>query len=283
MNETEIACRWSDRLAEVLLRGMSREDLSKLRQAADLTSCPSPITAGDAECHGLVERSRANESLQLAIMQRWRQLNAEMVAAVGHLPLDGCSAEQCEAMLGHFGAENVLLELITDEPHDDGTLTQWAIENFPHENSRRTLTAILQRWFDADHDQAEWAHQTGPQRRIVIFGGHHRDENKMNERMFDNSRFDVRWKQCDKSRGTPDDKLLHEALTTADAAIVVISMVSHNVMIIVRRYAKKHGIAFRTVTKATDAQLQAVLDELFPAEQPAAATINEQSDDEITK
>ncbi len=265
--ELPVSIRWSDHLAHALVRGMSGEDVLAILDAAERKSSLIGTASEDAPRNELISQSREDEPLQLAIMQRWRQANAALVAAVEHVPIDGCSAEQCEAMLDHFGVDNVLLELVTDEPHDDGMLINWVIDNVASENSRRRLATILQQWFDIGADEPDSIQFPGPTARIVIFGGHHRDENKMNERLFDNSRFDVRWKQCEKSRGTPDDKTLHEAMASADAAIVVTSMVSHNVMIIVRRFAKKQGIAFRTVIKATDSQLQAVLDELFPEEQ----------------
>ena len=50
----------------------------------------------------------------------------------------------------------------------------------------------------------------------------------------------------------------------ADAVILVTSMVSHNIMRIVKRYVQEHDIPWMVVNKATDAQLKSALGALFP-------------------
>ena len=86
----------------------------------------------------------------------------------------------------------------------------------------------------------------------------------MNRRLFEGSPFVVRWKPCEKNQGSPDDKDLIAAMAHAHAVILVTTMVSHNIMRIVKRFAQENGIPLKIVTKATDLQLRYALSELFP-------------------
>ena len=100
--------------------------------------------------------------------------------------------------------------------------------------------------------------------RVVIFGGHVRDERKMTRRLFERSPFEIRWKPFEKGARNPDARELEDAVSHAEAVLLVTSMVSHNIMRIVKRLTQQAGIPFRAITKATDTQLKSVLAELFP-------------------
>ena len=66
--------------------------------------------------------------------------------------------------------------------------------------------------------------------RVVIFGGHVRDPIKMTERLFQSSAFEMRWKPFEKGAAVPSVKTISEAMTSADAVLLVTTMVSHNII-----------------------------------------------------
>ena len=167
------------------------------------------------------------------------------------------SAEQRRAIIGQFGHEQLLLELVT-EPHEDGhELAKWFVATFPDEAIRRQMSTFLDRVFENEANAPRIP--PGTVANVVIFGGHPQDASKM-ERHFVNSRFHVRWEICDK---TSDNKTILDAMTSANLVILVTSMVSHNVMLAARRHAHKLGIDFCTVAKATETQLGKVLRDYF--------------------
>jgi hypothetical protein len=154
------------------------------------------------------------------------------------------------------------LELITDE-HDDGwELARWVVENVESPARRNELASILDEW-SSFGDQVEGAPALQASGRVVIFGGHTRDPKKMTRRLFEGSDLEVRWKTCSKGQGDPREDDIREWMAYADAVVVIIGMVSHNVMKAVKLYAQKNHIPFITVEKATENRLRTVLNELF--------------------
>jgi len=248
---------WSDALGRRLLIPLPREALVELfRHVSD--------TAGEDEIsrtqrfRRILTAARDTPEIRRAIMAAWRQQHGAIVAAAELVPIEG-SQEQCERLLRAFRGEEVLLELITD-PRDDGwQLAEWVIDNLPSPSARRELRAVLD-----DLSVPDAPTVAGTVVRVVVFGGHPRDASKMSRRMFDQSPCDVRWRPCEKSQGSPDDKDLHDAMCGADAVILVSGMVSHNIMHIVKRYVQAHKVPWKAVSKATDPQLRSALSELFP-------------------
>jgi hypothetical protein len=76
-----------------------------------------------------------------------------------------------------FAADEILLELITDDQVDGWALAQWTVENVQSEVLRRELGELLRRW-SGEADRPIEPTQVVARRRIVIFGGHQRDESK---------------------------------------------------------------------------------------------------------
>ena len=176
----------------------------------------------------LFEQTRTCETLQRELMQAWRRSNSKVVAAGDHVSIDG-SSEQCEALLSQFDPRQILLELITDE-HDDGwELARWVVDNVESQARRKEFASILDEW-SASEDEDGREPSLRASGRVIIFGGHTRDPKMMTRRLFEGTDIEVRWKTCDKGQGDPRDDEIREWMAYADAAIVVTSMVSHNVM-----------------------------------------------------
>jgi hypothetical protein len=257
---------WSAELASDLLRSLPEDAIDGLLgpHAAGWHASQAGEKAERERHQQLIARSLDEAVLQRAIQQAWRQQHFDLVAAAQFISIDG-PAEQCESLLSQFAADEILLELITDDQVDGWALAQWTVENVQSELLRRELGELLRRW-SGETDRLTKPTQVVTRRRIVIFGGHQRDESKMNRRLFEDSLFDVRWKPCEKTQGKPNDKDLIDAMAHADAVILVTSMVSHNIMGTVKRYTGENNIPLRMVGKATDLQLRNVLEELYPEE-----------------
>ncbi len=247
---------WCDTLAFDLLSSLPNDELAELSAVI----AGQKLHARSEAVRLLRQESRENALLQLAIARAWRRANSDVVAAAQLMPIDG-SVEPCDAMLHQFGADNVLLELITDEGEDGWALAEWVVNGVASETVRKKLEAILARWSTPSKHLVV---DSTAKFRIVIFGGHARDECKMTRRLFADLPFEVRWKQFEKSLGSPDIRALDQALASADAVLLVTTMVSHNIMRNVKRLTQKKGIPFRTISKATETQLRPALFELFP-------------------
>jgi hypothetical protein len=205
-----------------------------------------------------MERAREDVALRHATMRAWREAHGEVVAAAQMIHLAaGEDSAQADALLAHFAAEDVLLELVTDE-HDDGwQLAAEFVEQVSGEPVRERLRMLLAGW-------AADVPRTDQSLRVVIFGGHPRDETRLAP-LFAGGPFELRWRIWEKRQGdSVDTRLVTDALTSADAAIIVTGMASHNIMELVRRFAKKRELPWTCIEKATDTQLKAALNELFP-------------------
>jgi hypothetical protein len=248
---------WSDQLAKRLLAALPNEQLKQLPRAtvSDQVDSHFPKSGRD----DLVIQCRDNPALRREIIRAWRSAHSELIEAAQSVSIE-TSPENCDWMIKKFGAENVLIELITDE-YVGWQIAEWVIDCLPA-SYREQLEAIYDEL--ASDLGPPWAAGAEPGIRIVIFGGHARDESKMSRLVFQNSPFTVRWKLCDTSQGSPDERELTDAMAHADGVLVVTSMVSHVIMQTVKRIANDHGIPWRTVAKATATQLRRALSELFP-------------------
>lgn len=254
---------WSDILARELLSSLREEDLvDLLRHAEDQPEATVP-TNHDMRSM-IAEASRRDADLQLEIMRTWRRAHAEVVDSLRLIPIDG-PAERCDAILRQFTPQDVLLELITDQDGGGWELAKWVVGNVKPETVRRDLATILGSWSKENDKSAAPTASASPAVRVVIFGGHVRDKNKMNERLFNRSQFEVRWKPFEKGAEIATLKSIYEAMNDADAVLIVTTMVSHNIMQMVKRVARENEVPFRVIAKATDVHLNTALGELFPA------------------
>lgn len=191
------------------------------------------------------------------LANRWRSAHEDLVDAVEFIRrVESEPANQCERLLTRFSPRDVLLELLTYE-YEDGF--QLAVDFVDHVG-RSDLQAAL----DELLDDASLEGTAAPlQRRVVIFGGHPRDESKAARNVAAEGGFELRWKPCDPSQGSPDARVLSEQVVGADGVLIVTSLVSHNVMNVVKRSAERHGVRWLCIEKATDQQLRRGLNDLF--------------------
>jgi hypothetical protein len=212
--------------------------------------------------HEVVRRAADDLEVRIALCRAWRVAHEEIVAAArmaAEAAADVTAA--CAMLLESFVAEQVVLEMVTDESDAGWPLFYEYVELLESEPLRRQLLEVAAR-LHADPP----ACTTRP-RRVVVFGGHPRDESKLRRRLLADGSFDVRWKTCEKSHGDLDDVTLSEALCGADAVVIITSLVSHNLMRSVRRLADSLAIPWRCISKATELQLGRVLEQL--CSQPA--------------
>jgi hypothetical protein len=193
-------------------------------------------------------------------MRAWRLANPEVAAATEQAWTEGAAAA-CARMCQAFDGEDVLLALLTDEFDDGWELAAAFVDRVPGDGQRLALRAALRHLAGDPCGAAR-------RPRVVILGGHPRDESKLARRLFGAGPFEVRWKTFEKRQGSPPvQKLLVNTLRHADGAIIVTGLASHVLVYLVKEWAPRCGIPWRCVTKATDRQLLAALKELFPEAQ----------------
>ncbi|MCS6861269.1 MAG: DUF2325 domain-containing protein [Abditibacteriales bacterium] len=245
---------WSDALGQRLLAALSAQDLAArwgMEESDNNGSAPPSVARLRGE---LLSWARADAEVQRWLMSVWREMHADVVNVVRQADIEDLAA-QYDRLLAQFDPEDILLALISDE-HDNGwELADWFIGSVRSDAQRRRLQKIMRRWREPDRA----AHSRRV--RVVIFGGHPRDESKMTRRLFERSAVEVIWKICDKKQRF---EVLDDALRHADAVLIVTSQVSHTLMEGVKRCANLYRVPWRCIHKATDNQLKAALRELFP-------------------
>lgn len=191
------------------------------------------------------------------LMDTWRDAHAELCQLMSDFPLK-CAPEKLIASCERFGEAAVLLEMITD-PHDDGwELARWTVRHLPPSPVRAEMDRLLASWFPGQENSQESKRDL----RIVIFGGHPRDESKFQDHHFDAANVTFVWNTFEKGRGTPDRRTIDQSMQTAEAVVVVTKLVSHNVMQMVKRSASAMDVPFCCIDKATASQLEHAIREI---------------------
>lgn len=244
---------WSDALALAILDAIGRHALRELFEG-ELRNV-APTSPSDLRKELLV-RSRRSRTCRRRLMQRWRLHHESVVLAVDFVETFG-SSDQYQALLNRFGPADVLLSMITAD-EEGWELARWFVECLPYEQPRNVLRTVM----------AQWCEPTGQEAlardiRIVIFGGHPRDESRLARQLFRDNRFAVQWR-AEEKRGWEVDRVVRGALQSADAALIITSRISHEFMRSVKQHAQRYGIPFRCVIKSTPKQLSAALAQLFP-------------------
>jgi hypothetical protein len=162
-------------------------------------------------------------------------------------------------LLEKFGAESVLLAFLTDELDDGYQLALSFINQVGDDGQRRALVATFQGLVGDTY--------ASPQRRarIAILGGSPRDESRLRRRLFEKSSFDVRWDTFEKKQGgAVVEKAVVNALRHAEAAIIIAGTASHILVQLARQTAQRFEVPCACIDKASDKQMMAALDRLFP-------------------
>ena len=230
---------WSKQLCDAILAGLPEEQLT--------ASVEIP----------------AVDNQRRRLMNAWRDTHAELCQIMSDLPLKS-EPERLVASCERFGESAVLLEMITD-PDDDGwELARWTVRHLPPSSIRSRMERLLTSW---DVGQ-EGNRKARPELRIVIFGGHPRDDSKFQNHKFDAANVTLIWNTFEKSRGTPDQRTIDQLMQTGEAVVVVTKLVSHNVMHMVKRSASATGVPFCCIDKATTSQLERVIREIVEPPEP---------------
>lgn len=254
----QFAQRWSDELGWRLLAQVTDEELAEQWGGIDSSKDGAARGAASELRHELLTWARHDEEVRRWMIQSWRQAHPDIIRATQNQSIEDL-AGQCNSLLDCFDAEEISLVLISDENDDGWDLVETFVRHLRSEEQRRTFQKCLQR--------LERKARVAPKRvaNVVIIGGHPHDERNLGRRFFEQSPFAVRWKVFEKKQGGPAvAKMVSDALASADAAILVMGMVSHTLVRVVKRHAQLYGIRWQCVHKATESQLSTALRTLFP-------------------
>lgn len=246
---------WTEDLAQALLMAVSNDKLIA-EWGPPAGACCGPALSASASRRQLIAWARSDEPVRRWIVQAWRAEHTALIDVTAPLDIEELARQSAE-LLKSYEAHDLLLALLTDE-HDDGReLADRFVQSLESDGEQRRFRTLLARLTSAP--------ALTPERRarVVIFGGHPRDESKMSRRLFEHSPFDVVWKTCHQPGEAPS-KVLTDSLRYADAVIVITSMASHALAERAKRHANVRRIPWRCIGKATDAQLKVALAELFP-------------------
>lgn len=254
----QFAQRWSDELGWRLLASLTDQELAE--QCGGLGPPKDGLGRGAPSRlrHELLALARQDEEVRRWMVHSWRRAHPEIIRATRNQSIEDLAGE-CGLLLHCFDADDISLVLISDENDDGWDLVETFVRHLRSEEQRRVFQKSL-------HRLASNARVT-PERvaNVVIIGGHPHDERNLGRRFGEQSPFAIRWKVFEKKQGGPTvAKMVTDALASADAAILVMGMVSHTLVRVVKRHAQRYGIRWHCVHKATESQLTTALCELFP-------------------
>jgi hypothetical protein len=143
----------------------------------------------------LLDWARRDDELRRWIVGSWREAHAEVVAAADQAAIEGLLGDAVR-LLNAFPLQETLLALLTDEFDDGRKLARTFVSQIEDDCERRELSGVLNCVLGENSDLS-------PRRvRVVILGGHQRDESKLADRLFENSPFEVRWRTFEKRAGS---------------------------------------------------------------------------------
>jgi hypothetical protein len=249
---------WSDALGWRLLSSLPEAELVGQWGPISTDAGDRPGGFGDSLRRDLLSWARQDDEVRRWILGAWRELHPDLVAAADQAVLEGLTGDSVRE-LASFPSEDALLALLTDEFDDGRELAKTFLNRVAQVGKRQALFAALDRLV------GDGARASLRRPRVVVFGGRQRDERKLDKRLFENSPFDVRWKAFEKkpSSGVVQRGVV-SVLRNADAIIIITGMISHMLMQFAKDCAQRSGIRWKCVEKATDIQLKAALQEMFP-------------------
>lgn len=251
----------SPRLSDALIADLSEDQLADILREIGWQDCEATPTDFLCNRKEILAAVQSDEDAQKHLVKAWRERHNELCELMGELPITA-TLDHCLICYERFGAAAVLLEMLTD-PHDDGwELARWTVGQLPPSAIRSELEQLLSSWEVGSESDSECK----PKRRIIVFGGHPRDEIKFLHHQFEAADVTLIWNTFEKTRRAPDERTIGQSMQTADAVIVVTKLVSHNVMYMVKRAANRLAVPFHCIEKATASQLERVIREVV--EQP---------------
>jgi Uncharacterized protein conserved in bacteria (DUF2325) len=237
---------WSDALAWHLLAALPDTHLCQW----------GPADSEDLR-HALLGWAREDADVRGWILGAWRELHPEAVAAADELATAGMPPD-AGRILDVLTPEETLVAFLTDDCDDGHELAQAFLSKLC-DDRRRDLQVVLKRLLGQD----------SPDRRrrirVAIMGGHPRDESRLDQRLFESSPFEVRWRTFEKK---PSSGIVQRGvvglLRNADALVIITGMASHMLMQFAKDFAQRNGIPFRCIEKATETRLHTALRQMFP-------------------
>jgi hypothetical protein len=240
---------WSDALGSYLLSGLSDTELAGQWGPTD--------SYASLRCE-LVGWARADAEVRHWIVQSWRDNHSDVVAAADEAATVGLAPAAAQ-LLDAFTAEEILLAFLTDEVDDGRALGQSFVDTVPNHGLRRTLQGLLGRLLNNSAKEPRGGI------RVAVIGGHARDEGMIVDRLFGSSPFEVRWKAFErKPSGGAVQRQVVALVRNARAVLIITGMASHMLAQFAKAVAQRNGIPYRCIEKATDSQLKAALQDLFP-------------------
>jgi hypothetical protein len=242
---------WTDSLGSCLLSGLTDTELAGQW---------GPTDSYENLRRELVAWARADTDVRHWIVRSWRDLHAEAVAAADEAATVGLTPTAA-GLLDTFPADEILLALLTDELDDGRVLAQSFVNTARKHGERRTLQGLLGRLLNNSADEPR------DRIRVAVVGGHARDEGMVVDQLFGDSPFEVRWKAFErKPSGGAVQRQVVELVRNARAVLIITGRASHMLAQFAKAMAQRHDIPYRCIEKATDSQLRAALQDLFPEE-----------------
>lgn len=229
---------WSDVLARALLTALADEEIAS-DWGMTASRGGSPRLRDE-----LCAWARGDAEVRRWITTAWRDRNESVVDETeSYAPEE--LAERVEALCDQFGADAIILALLTDEAARGTDLADAFVQHIASAKHRQMASAVLRRLTGA----AEEAPQAV--KRVVVFGGHPHDEANLDEPLSSLGPFEIRWETFERTSGggAADARSITSALAGADAAIIVLGMASHALASVVRSHTQAYGIPCRTVTE----------------------------------
>jgi hypothetical protein len=240
---------WSDALGSYLLSGLSDSELIGQWGATD----SHERLRGE-----LIAWARADTDVRRWIVQSWRDNHSDLVAAADEAATAGLTPADSQC-LDAYTAEEMLLALLTDEVDDGRGLAQLFVNTVRNLGQRCTLQSLLGRLLSSSPEEPRCGI------RVAVIGGHARDERMIVDRLFGNSPFEVRWKAFErKPSGGAVQRQVIALVRNSRAVLIITGMASHMLAQFAKAVAQRNGIPYRCIEKATDSQLKAALQGLFP-------------------
>ena len=186
---------WSEHLGRCLISSLPDADLT--RQWGELSS-------GSLEQlrQELLDWAGDDEEVRRWVVRAWREAHPDVVEAADQAVLEGLTEDAIRS-LEAFAPEDALLALLTDEFDDGRGLARAFLSRLEDDSQRRALQIVLK-------GLAGEKREASPRRvRVVILGGHPRDESKLGQRLFQDGPFEVRWESFEKK---PSSRLIKKAV-----------------------------------------------------------------------
>src|ERR1017187_2427998 len=239
---------WSDNLAWALLCSLPDGEFAK--QWGPISTDTSGNASGslDQLRRDLRNWAQQDDEVRRWIVKVWRESHSDVVAAADQAVIEGLTGNAVR-LLESFAHEDALLAFLTDEFDDGRELAKTFLSRLEDDRQRRALLTVFARLVD---DNGET-----PQRRIrlVILGGHPRDESRVGQRMFENSPFEVRWRIFEKKTGSGlVQRGVVSMLHDADAVLIITGMVSHMLAQFAKDYAQRNEIIWRSEEHTSELQ-----------------------------